>query len=302
MSKGLSTRFPERVVSTPISEAALIGYANGWALGGGKAAAEIMFGDFATLAADQLINQAAKMHFMYGGKVSVPTTVRMVSGGYRGYGPTHSQSLEGMFCGIPGLKVVALSRRHAADILLGAALLRDPNPVLFVENKSLYALRPLGGAPAGFRFVSGKPADAGHYPSLHFTSAERGDSADVTLVTYGGLTDIVEEAIAQLTVEEELEIDYFIVTQLSPLGVRDVAESARATGKLVVVEEGPRAFGVGSEVVSQVLPAVGGHLQAIVVASHDVPIPNSRVQEREVLPSRDRIVQAVVGRFTGGSV
>jgi len=298
VSKGLSTRFSDRVFSTPISEQAIVGFGNGWSLAGGKAAVEIMFGDFSALATDQIVNQAAKMHFMYGGKARVPTTIRIASGGYRGYGPTHSQSLESMFCGVAGLKVVALSRRHRPQVLLEAALCHDPNPVIFVENKMLYSLRPLAGAPSGFRFVPTKPATSGDYPALVFTTTEADELADVTVVTYGGMTDMLEEALEQLILDEELAIDYFILSQLSPLDTREIVESVRVTRRLVTVEEGPERFGVGSEVASQVVGELGDcPVRLARVGAVDLPIPNSRVQECEVLPSKDRIVDAISSLF-----
>ncbi len=300
--KGLSTKYGPRVISSPISEAAIVGFGNGVALSGGKAVVEIMFGDFVALAADQIINQAAKMHFMYGGKVAVPTTIRLVSGGYRGYGPTHSQSLETVFCGVPGLKVVALSRRHDARALLRAAVLHDPNPVLFVENKLLYAMRPHAGAPDGFRFVPHPPASIGHYPILHFTTVKPDQASDVTVVTHGGLTDMTEEALEHLIVEEELDFDYFVLTQLSPLVSDEIVASVQRTGRLVTIEEGPASFGIGTEIVTQTALALNGAaLRVARVGAQDVPIPNSRVQEREVLPSRERIIETILGLFQSTS-
>lgn len=295
VSRGLSTSTPDQVVSTPISESAIVGMGTGLAMAGGRAVAEIMFGDFTTLAADQIINQAAKMHFMYDGKIRVPTTIRMVSGGYRGYGPTHSQSLESHFCGVAGLKVVALSRRHHPEALLEAAVLRDPNPVLFVEQKLLYGARPHAGAPTGFRFVPTRPGSPGDYPSLGFTSAEPGRPADATVVVYGGLTDMVEEALVELILNDELNFDYFILTQLSPLRIDEVVESVRRSQRLVTVEEGVQAFGVGSEVVSTVIAALGHQgVRVARVGAKDLPIPSARKLEDEVLPSRGRVTEAIL--------
>ncbi len=295
VSRGLSTKYPTRVFSTPISEAAIVGFGNGFALAGGKAVVEIMFGDFAALAADQIVNQAAKAHFMYGGQVTVPNTIRLVSGGYRGYGPTHSQSLEGMFCGVAGLKVVALSRRHCPRTLLRAAVLDDPNPVVFVENKLLYSLRPHVAPPVGFHFRPTAPANAGHYPSLAFSTVESGQAADVTVVTYGGITDLVEEALEHLILEEELDFDYFILTQLSPLHLDEVVASTTRTRRLVTIEEGALAFGIGGEVLARVGESVGGRgLKTARVGARDLPIPSARRQERKVLPSREDIIAAIL--------
>jgi len=295
VTRGLSTKYPDRVLATPISEAAIVGFGNGFSLAGGKAIVEIMFGDFVALAADQIINQAAKAHFMYGGQVMVPTTVRLVSGGYRGYGPTHSQSLESLFCGVAGLKVVALARRHQPQKLLAAAALHDPNPVLFVENKLLYSLRPLTDPPAGFVFRPTPVTDPGYYPSLAYSTVPADAAADVTVVTYGGLTDVVEQALEPLVREEELDFDFFILTQLSPLHLEDVIASVERTGCLVTIEEGPQAFGIGSEICARVSERLPGRpLKSVRVGARDLPIPSSRHQERRVLPGREDVVAAVM--------
>ncbi len=134
VTRGLSTKFPERVLTTPISEAAIVGVATGMALRGLRPVAEIMFGDFVTLIADQLVNHASKFRWMYNDQVRVPIVVRTPMGGRRGYGPTHSQSLEKMFLGVPGLKVVAPNALGDPAELLAAAI-ADDDPVLFVEHK-----------------------------------------------------------------------------------------------------------------------------------------------------------------------
>jgi pyruvate/2-oxoglutarate/acetoin dehydrogenase E1 component len=174
-------------------------------------------------------------------------------------------------------------------------VLRDPNPVLFVENKLLYSLRPHREPRDGFRFVPTAPGSPGSYPSLAYSSADEGDPTDVTIVTYGGLTDMVEEALEQLILEEEIEFSYFVLTQLSPLQVDDIAASVGETGRLVTVEEGPAEFGIGSELISTVAAALPGReLRTARIGAKSMPIPNSRVQEREVLPSRERIIEAIL--------
>src|SRR5512136_2691273 len=137
VTRGLSTRYPGRVLTTPISEAAIVGIANGMAMRGLRPVAEIMFGDFVTLIADQLVNHAAKFNWMYNGNIKVPIVIRTPMGGRRGYGPTHSQSLEKMFMGVPGLKVVAPNTLGDPGQLLESAI-ADDDPVLFVEHKLLY--------------------------------------------------------------------------------------------------------------------------------------------------------------------
>ena len=142
VTRGLSTKFPGQILTTPISEAAIVGVANGMALRGLRPVAEIMFGDFLTLSADQLVNHAAKFRWMYDDHVRVPMVVRVPMGGHRGYGPTHSQSLEKIFLGVPGLKVVAPNTLGDPGRLLESAIF-DDDPVLFVEHKLLYTRRLL---------------------------------------------------------------------------------------------------------------------------------------------------------------
>jgi pyruvate/2-oxoglutarate/acetoin dehydrogenase E1 component len=292
VTRGLSTKYPDQVLSSPISEAAIVGFGNGAALAGARPIVEIMFGDFVTLAVDQLVNQAAKMRFMYAGQAQVPLTVRLVSGGYRGYGATHSQSLEAMLCGIPGLGVVALSRRHDPGALLRAVVLEDDDPVVFVENKQIYAERPHVNPPDGFCFEPN--AAAVTYPNLHFSTDA--DDADMTVVTYGGLTDQVEAAMTEAIVEDELDFEYFILTRLHPLHVEDIAASVRRTRKLLVIEEGPAGFGVGSEIVAQIHQALNGvQFSSRREGAMPVPIPSSRLQELEVLSSTEKIIEAIVG-------
>jgi 2-oxoisovalerate dehydrogenase E1 component len=291
VSRGLSTRFPDQVFSTPIAEGAIVGVSNGMALAGMRPVAEIMFADFATLAADQLINFAAKFHAMYGGKVVCPITVRLVSGGGRGYGPTHSQCLESLFCGVPGLRVLALSRRHDPAALLDLAVRHDDSPKVFVENKQLYPLRTADTAPADLRLLPSRRENGG-YPPLCY--APQGDVvADVTVVTYGGSAEVAERAMRQLIETEELRFEYIILTQLWPLEIDEVLDSVRRTGRLVVVEENHPAYSVGAAVIAEVAQRHAGRLACRTVGARAVPLPSARHLEDEVLPSAEVVAFAV---------
>jgi pyruvate/2-oxoglutarate/acetoin dehydrogenase E1 component len=292
ISRGLSTRFPDRVLSTPIAEAAIVGFANGLALAGMRPIAEIMFGDFVTLGTDQLINFAAKFHYMYGNQVTCPVTVRLVSGGGRGYGPTHSQSLERLFCGVPGLRVLALSQRHDPCQLLALAVLYDAAPKIFVENKLLYALRPLEKPPLDLQ-IAPAPTKEGDYPSLVYRPAG-GKNPDVTLATYGGMTGVAEAAMRQMLVEQELSFDYLILTQLWPLDSRAVVESVRRSRRLVFLEETDSFYGVGAALVSAVAQELSGGFACRVVGNRPVPIPSARHLENQVLPSVQTLVKAIL--------
>jgi 2-oxoisovalerate dehydrogenase E1 component len=290
VSRGLSTKFPQQVLSSPIAEAGIVGVSNGMALAGLRPVAEIMFADFATLVADQLINFAAKFYYMYGGKARCPLTVRIVSGAGRGYGPTHSQSLERLFCGIPGLRVLALSQRHDAARLLTHAVLHDDGPKVFVENKLLYALRPMAEPPVDLAIVPG--TNASGYAALQYQP--RGNrAADVTVVTYGGMTGVAESAMKQLLADEESSFDYFVLTQLWPLDVTSIVQSVRRTRRLVVVEENVPEYSVGASVIAAVAQRCPEGFASRAVGAQPVPIPAVRHLEEKVLPSAAAVVEAV---------
>lgn len=293
VTRGLSTAHPDRVLGAPIAEAGIVGVGNGMALAGLRPVVEIMFGDFVALAADQLVNAAAKMYAMYGGKVTCPITCRVVSGGGRGYGPTHSQSLERMFCGVPGLRVLALSRRHDPGRLLPAAVLGDDSPKIFVEHKTSYPLAlsvspPLGCEPAP---VVASPGD---FPALAWHPTH-GVLAAVTVVTYGGMTSLVEEAMRDLLIEDEVSCEYLVVTQLSPLDAAPVAASVARTRRLVVVEEHAPQWGFGSAVIAAVAQALDVPWKGRAVGALPVPIPAVRALEDAALPSRDAVRASVLG-------
>jgi pyruvate/2-oxoglutarate/acetoin dehydrogenase E1 component len=261
------------------------------ALAGLRPVAEIMFADFATLAADQLINFAAKFYYMYAGKVTCPLTLRLVSGGGRGYGPTHSQSLERLFCGVPGLRVVALSQRHHPGRLLRQAVLADGGPKVFVENKLLYSLRPAGQPPVDLEPV---PVErrGGDYPPLYYRSRGPGTPA-ATVVTYGGMTGVAELAMRRLLVEDESSFDYVVLTQLWPLDVTEVAASVRRTRRLVVVEENVPDFSVGAAVIAAVAQQVPDGFACRAVGARPVPLPCVRHLEENVLPSAEAVASAL---------
>jgi pyruvate/2-oxoglutarate/acetoin dehydrogenase E1 component len=279
------------VFSTPIAEAAIAGISNGLALGGMRPIAEIMFADFVTLAADQIINQAAKVHHMYGGAVECPVLVRMPSGGRRGYGPTHSQSTEHLFFGVPGLRVVACSRRHSTNRLIEQLTTGERSPTVLVENKVLYSCEPFQTLPLDLTPRVSTRTN-GDYPPLCYGPAD-GRSADITLVTYGGMVDICEQAMESLVLEDELRFDFIVLTQLWPLTDAEIVESVRRTGRLVVAEEGVADFGVGASLVAAVAQRVGRPFQARAVGMKPVPIPCAKHLEDRVLPSPTDIIAAV---------
>ena len=291
VTQGLSTKFPGRVMNTPISEAASAGIAAGLALRGKKPVLEMMFGDFAALAADQIVNHIAKFSWMYNGQVTVPLVIRAPMGGRRGYGPTHSQSLEAMFLNTPGLRIVAPSHRHDATALIQAAI-DDRNPVLFIEGKLLYATE-MNPEPAAFNLrAAGAP-----YPTLVLDNAD-GD-ADLTVVTYGEMLPTVERAMADVRESEEITCEIIVPSEIGPIDIGPAGQSVERTGRLLVAEAGARSWGWGSEVVARIAEQYGQRLKALParVGALDLPVPTARPLEDAVLPGATDIIRAVRNIF-----
>ena len=278
VTRGLLDAFgPERIRNTPISEPAFTGMAIGAAVAGSRPIVEIMFMDFATLCVDQLVNMAAKLHYVYG--QSCPLVLRTAMGAGRSYGATHSQCLERLFTGIPGLKVVAGSDGpDCAALLLGA--LADPNPVIVLEHKLLYPLRfeepatPIVPVAPGAARVT-RPG------------------TDVTIVAWSYMAHLALQAAATLA-EEEIEAEVVDVRSLAPLDVPALVTSARKTGRVLVVEEGPLTGGLSGEIVARISEGAFGSLAAPVrrLAMPDVPVPSARELERAVMPSAAQIADA----------
>ena len=280
VTRGLSTKFPNRVLTTPISEAAIVGVSNGMALRGLRPVAEIMFGDFVTLTADQLVNHASKFRWMYNDQVRVPIVVRMPMGGRRGYGPTHSQSLEKMFLGVPGLKVVAPNALGDPGDLLQAAI-DDEDPVLFIEHKLLYT-RPMLEESKGDLLDWIVERGEGMYPVFVLRSAYK---PSLTIATYGYNFELVRQAANELMFEHEIFTEIILFSQLSPFSLHPLIDSLRRTQHLLTVEEGGTTLGWGTEVVAQATEAGIATLTAGRVAARDLPIANSKMLEDGILPS-----------------
>ncbi len=300
VSKGLSTAFPDRVMTCPISEAGFTGIAAGMAMRGLRPVVEIMFGDFLMLAADQILNHISKYPWMYNGKAEVPVVIRTPMGGRRGYGPTHSQTIEKHFLGMPGLVVAAVNPFCDPNRLLRTAI-EDGRPVLFIENKGLYA-RPVRSAdPAGRLDDLYVRTTEDPYPtvSLSFNGFAEADS---TIVAYGGMSELAVEAAHRLLMEDELSCEVVIPSRISPLDTAPISSSLRRSGRLVVCEEGTATGGFGSEVVARMVSEDMSLLKAppARVAALDYPIANTSTLEQAVLPQVEDIVLAVRNAAAGG--
>jgi pyruvate/2-oxoglutarate/acetoin dehydrogenase E1 component len=302
VTKGLSARFPDRVFATPISEAAIVGVATGMAMRGLRPIVEIMFEDFLTLAADQLINHAAKFRWMYNDEVRVPLVVRTPIGGRRGYGPTHSQCLEKLFLGVPELWVVAPHVLGDPGALLRQATLECEDPVLFIESKTCYG-RPL------LSHVTGMVSETcvenpGLFPTTYLRHQGKGATPDGVLCCYGGMTPLCLEAQQRLRDQEGLYIDLAVFTQLSPVPVahiRWILERWRPT-VCVYAEESSVMAGWSAEMVAQVEELRTETLETSLirhrrVGADHVPLAASRELEWQILPQVDDIVQQVLSCF-----
>jgi len=281
VSRGMVEEFGEdRVVDTPISEAGYVGLCTGAALMGMRPIAEIQFSDFITHCMDQLVNQAAKIRYMFGGEGTVPMVVRTPGGAGTGAAAQHSQSLEAWFVHVPGLKVVMPSTPYDAKGLLLSAI-DDPNTVLFYEHKLLYNRK--GDVPEeSYRVPIGEAR----------VSREGGD---VTVVTAGLMHHYVLEA-AQALADGGIEAEVVDLRTLSPMDDAAVRRSVEKTGKLVVVEEDVKTAGWGAEVVSRIVE--GESFYALDraparVAGADVPIPYNRDLEAHVRPTPEKVIDAV---------
>ena len=287
VTKNLSRDFPGRVRNSPISEAAIVGLGNGLALSGLVPVCEIMFGDFMGLACDQLINHASKFRYMYNDQVDVRLIVRTPMGGKRGYGPTHSQSLEKHFLGLPDTRMLALHSHYDPGLIYDELFASIDRPTIVIENKLLYGLRVSDTAPDGFGLE--------HSDELFPTTRLRPEcEPDVTILCYGGMLPDVVKALDPLFDEHEIAAEVICPTQLYPLNVWPIVESVMKTGRLLVVEEGLAFAALGAEAIAQVVERVPGTLRAVRrLASPEHPIPACGPLEKLLLPGTDLVVEAV---------
>jgi 2-oxoisovalerate dehydrogenase E1 component len=294
-TKDLSATYPGRVRNTPISELAIVGIGNGLALGGLWPVVEIMFGDFVTLAMDQWINHAAKFAFMFADKVTVPLVVRTPMGGKRGYGATHSQSLERHVVGVPGTDVLCLHHRFPAAELYRRLFATLDRPTLVVENKILYGKRVSAEPPPGYTLA----ATDERYPMVRLSPR---DTPALTIVALGGMGLDAEQALAELFEADEVTADLFLPTRLYPFDVSVLADSLRTTRRLLVVEEGQGFGSVGAEIAAQAVERFGAAgLSVARVAAAESPIPAARPLEAACVPGVAHILAAARGLFHGRS-
>jgi pyruvate dehydrogenase E1 component beta subunit len=280
VTKGFYDKFgAERVKDTPIAEAAIIGAAIGAALTGLRPVAELMTINFAFSAMDHIVNQAAKLHYMFGGQFVLPMVIRAPGGGGRQLGATHSQTPDAVFAHFPGLKVVAPATPEDAKGMLKAAI-RSDDPVLFIEHATLYQTR-------------GEVPDGDYTIPLGKSKLQR-PGQDVTIVTYSKMLDASMRAAEQLA-KEGIQAEIVDLRSLRPLDMGPVLESFKKTNRAVIVEEGWRSYGVGSEVAARIYEEAFDYVDMPIkrVAQQEVPLPYNRTLEQMALPQVDDIVKAV---------
>lgn len=280
VTKGFLDHFgPERVRDTPISEAAIVGSAVGAALAGMRPVAELMTINFAFVAMDHIVNQAAKLHYMFNGQMKVPLVIRAPGGGGRQLAATHSQTPDAIFAHFPGLKVVAPGTPADAKGLLKAAI-RSDDPVLFIENATIYQQR-------------GEVPDGDYVIPIGESKIQR-EGAHVTLVTYSKMVGYSLQAAEQLA-KEGIEVEVVDLRSLRPLDMQPVIASFKKTNRAVIAEEGWESYGVGAEVAARIYQEAFDYADAPIrrVAQKEVPLPYNRRLEQLALPQVEDIVQAV---------
>ncbi len=281
VTKGFYDHFgARRVKDTPIAEAAIVGGAIGAAMVGLRPVAELMTINFAFAAMDHIVNEAAKMHYMFGGQMRVPLVIRAVGGGGRQLGATHSQTPDAIFAHFPGLKVVAPGTPYDAKGLLKAAI-RSDDPVLFIEHATLYQRR------------GEVPIDEDYTVPIGQSKIQR-PGKDVTVVAYSKGLDLALKAADQLA-QEGIEAEVVDLRTLRPLDMAPVLASFRRTNRAVIVEEGWRSYGVGSEVATRIYEEAFDYVDAPIqrVAQKEVPLPYNQALEQSALPQVADVIRAV---------
>jgi pyruvate dehydrogenase E1 component beta subunit len=281
ITEGLYAEFGEkRVIDTPIAEGLIVGAAIGAAMAGLRPVAELMTVNFALLAMDQIVNHAAKIRYMFGGKVKVPLVIRMPGGGGNQLGAQHSQSLEAYFFHCPGLRVVMPSTPEDAKGLLKEAI-RDDDPIIFLEHEHLY--NTMGEVPPG------------DYTTPIGKAAVRRKGTDLTIISYSNMALLAGEASEQLA-REGIQAEVIDLRTLSPLDIATVLASVRKTNRAIIVEEDWKTGGVGAEVSAQIYEHAFTTLDAPIVrvAGKDTPMPYAKNLEQAAIPRVEDVIQAAI--------
>ena len=286
VSKNLSDKYPSQLFSTPISEQAITGITNGLALAGMKPYLEIMFGDFVTLSLDQIINHASKFYHMYNKQVTCPMVLRTPMGGGRGYGPTHSQTLDKFLIGIDNVKTIAL------NTLIDPALLyreihNEIHPVVVIENKLDYGRKIARKQLPNYIYEKSNHK----YPLIRLRPVKSTPTA--TIVTYGGMVEALLNSVEDLFIDLDIKAEVFVLTKIHPLEIDAVVQSVEQTGKLYVIEEGSSFAGVGAELIANISESTNKPFISRRIGSLPVPIASSKSLEEKVITNKNTIVKII---------
>jgi pyruvate dehydrogenase E1 component beta subunit len=287
---GLENEFPDRMLNTPIAELGFFGAAVGAAMVGMRPIVDVQYGDFLFLAMDQIVNNAAKLRYMSGGTIQVPMVMRAPVGA-TGRGSQHAQNMERYFTGVPGIKVVAVSNAFDAKGILKSAV-RDDNPVLIFEHKLLYGSKGARTEPGAIDATSDIPE--GDYTVPLDRAAVRRTGSRVTILAWLLMVHSAVQACEPLSAEG-VDAEVVDVRALSPIDYETIGDSVKKTGRVVIVEEGPKTGGVSAEIAAGIMERFPEYLLAPVVrvASPDVPVPFTPVLENAYRPDVPRIIEAV---------
>lgn len=291
VTKDLSSTFCKQVLNMPISEACMVGIAVGMALNNSLPIVEMMFGDFVTLAFDQILNHAAKYSWVYGDNISVPMIVRVPSGAKRGYGPTHSQSLEKFLIGIPQIKVVALNLALDPRMFYGKIFDTIRQPTIVIENKKMYGQKKYSIQKGKYLDFDVIEINNYGFPTLVF-SMDRENIPDAYIITYGGMMEDAYLASEDLMIKDEIQADVIVISQLSPFPIGDLKEAIHSSAPVYIVEEGTRTSGIGAEIIAKCIET-GLANKFYRIASPDLPIPNGTALEDQLIPNKEKIAERI---------
>ncbi len=286
-SKKLSKKFPGRVINTPISEAAIVGFSIGRSFAGLPTIVEIMFGDFLTLTIDQIIQHASKIPTMFGKKIDIPMILRTPMGGRRGYGPTHSQSIEKLIVGLPNINVVVMNHFVDPSMLYQNALETKKFNII-IENKVLYGQNLHKDIIEGYEYETSNPSN---FPIIKIKPKRH--EASCTIFTYGHELVYVEEALKTLLYEHDIFCEVICPTLITPLEIEPLKVSVNKTKKLLTIEEGPSFAAIGSEVISSIVESGTNTFKVIRLGNNSV-IPCSYEAENNLLPGTKDIIRSVL--------
>ena len=286
VTRDLSLLFQERIKNTPISEAAITGIGTGLALAGMKPIVEIMFGDFSTLIFDQLIQHACKFRLMYNNQIEVPLIIRTPMGGGRGYGPTHSQSIEKHFLGITDLSLVALNHRINPEPIFSNILTKINHPHLIIENKLVYTQKVNDKSILGYSILSSDE----DFPTVCITPED--ETSDCTILCYGGVLQSVEDILTTVFEEEEISCEVICPMLINPINIAPIIDSVNKSKRLLIIEEGTSVSAWGSEILA-LLTEHNIVLKKMIRMGNNTIIPCSGVAEKNLLPNNKTIIENI---------